>query len=350
MHRLRNSFLIAATYIGTVVGAGFASGQEVLTFFTHYGTAGFWGIGLATLLFGIVGIQIMLISQRIQAYSYRELNLYLFGKRFGKMVNLLVLVLLFGISSVMLAGTGSLFQEQLGLHFQIGVLFTLLLTYLLLTKGIRAIFTVNVIFVPLMMVFTFYLVTETYPMHGWQVFAPELHGFGWVLSPFLYAAFNLATAQAILAPLGREINDPVAIRWGGALGAAGIGILLFSTNYVLSAHMPGVSSYEIPIAMLFYGAGKLLHLVFLCVIYGEIFTTLLGNLFGLTRQLQYYAPWPITRLAAVILFMCYVISWAGFSTLLQHVYPLFGLLSLGFLSAVIWKSMTSAIPIDYHRA
>lgn len=339
MQRVQKSILIALTYIGTVVGAGFATGQEVLTFFTRNGTAGFWGIWVSAFLFGWVGIQIMLISQRIGAYSYRELNEYLFGPRFGRLANLLVPLLLFGISSVMLAGTGSLFQEQLRLPFQVGVLFTVLLSYLLLTKGIRAIYMVNSIFVPLILFFTLYLVLDTYPMHGWEVFAPEPKGLNWLLSPFLYAAFNLATAQAILAPLGREMNDPVAIRWGGFLGALGIGGLLLASNYVLSAHMPSVASYEIPIAMLFTGAGKLLYILFLFVIYGEILTTFLGNLFGLTRQLHSTLPWPITRITAGVLIICYAISIIGFSSLLQHVYPLFGLLSLGFLCGVIWKSL-----------
>ncbi|OTA41527.1 MAG: hypothetical protein A6D92_05935 [Symbiobacterium thermophilum] len=44
-------FRVATTYIGTVVGAGFASGQETLRFFAAYGPAGLAGILLATLLF-----------------------------------------------------------------------------------------------------------------------------------------------------------------------------------------------------------------------------------------------------------------------------------------------------------
>ncbi len=44
-------FKIAATYIGTIVGAGFASGQEVLQFFGVFGIKGLWGLLLATALF-----------------------------------------------------------------------------------------------------------------------------------------------------------------------------------------------------------------------------------------------------------------------------------------------------------
>lgn len=39
---------IAFTYIGTVVGAGFASGKEIVEFFVQYGSQGLVGILLAT--------------------------------------------------------------------------------------------------------------------------------------------------------------------------------------------------------------------------------------------------------------------------------------------------------------
>jgi uncharacterized membrane protein YkvI len=53
---------IAFTYIGTIVGAGFASGQEILQFFTKYGWMALFTIGLSTLLFIWLGIKVMLIS------------------------------------------------------------------------------------------------------------------------------------------------------------------------------------------------------------------------------------------------------------------------------------------------
>ena len=46
-----SAFTIAGAYVGTVVGAGFASGQEVLQFFTYFGLKSILAIALATLLF-----------------------------------------------------------------------------------------------------------------------------------------------------------------------------------------------------------------------------------------------------------------------------------------------------------
>ena len=42
---------IGLTYIGTVVGAGFASGQEIFRFFVVFGSNGFWGLSSASFYF-----------------------------------------------------------------------------------------------------------------------------------------------------------------------------------------------------------------------------------------------------------------------------------------------------------
>lgn len=48
---MKKAFQIAGAYIGVIVGAGFASGQEILQFFTSFGWISIAGTCMATLLF-----------------------------------------------------------------------------------------------------------------------------------------------------------------------------------------------------------------------------------------------------------------------------------------------------------
>ncbi|MCT2534954.1 hypothetical protein NC661_17530 [Aquibacillus koreensis] len=59
MKQKSNTLKIAAAYIGTIVGAGFATGQEVFQFFTSYGIQGIWGIILSAGLFYFFGYMIL---------------------------------------------------------------------------------------------------------------------------------------------------------------------------------------------------------------------------------------------------------------------------------------------------
>lgn len=52
-------FQFAGTLVGTLIGSGFASGQEVMQFFTSYGIPGIAGSLVTTALFAVLGAVFM---------------------------------------------------------------------------------------------------------------------------------------------------------------------------------------------------------------------------------------------------------------------------------------------------
>lgn len=77
---MRKSIQIAGAYIGTIVGAGFASGLEVLQFFTSFGWLSFFGVIVATLLFAFLGMNITQIGSRLQTHSHKEVVYSICGR------------------------------------------------------------------------------------------------------------------------------------------------------------------------------------------------------------------------------------------------------------------------------
>lgn len=340
MRDLKQVMQIAFTYMGTIVGAGFATGKEILLFFTRYGWLATFTIGLATVLFVWVGVKLMLIAHEIGAESYEDLNKELFGRRAGETISLFTLVVLFGVTSIMLAAGGSLFEEHLDIPFQLGLAITLILTYLMLHRGMSAILTVNSIVVPVMLVFTFLLVwmTSKSPQaDSWLTLeGPYPWHRAW-FSPVLYTAYNLAMAQAVLVPLGTAIGKRKVLYWGGIAGGAGIGALLLACHFSLSAQMPGITRFEIPMGHLIEPLGRLVQLMYVFVIFGEILTTFLSNVYGLALQLKQRTKLRMPLITTIILAGCYLISQIGFSRLLEVLYPLFGVVSLVWFVMLIWR-------------
>ncbi|MCC3372153.1 hypothetical protein [Cohnella sp. REN36] len=328
------SLQVAFTFIGTVVGAGFATGREVLQFFTRFGHWGALLIATSTLLFVWLGAKMMLISARMQARSYEDMNKHLFGDRLGVWISHLMLIVLLGVNAVMLAGAGSLFSEHLNLGYQSGLLITMFACFLLLRKGMNAILTINSLVVPLMLLFTAVLVVDTLQSPGagrWLVLETDVSPWAAWMSPILYAAFNLSMAQAVLVPLGAKIADPVVLRRGAWMGGLGIGGMLFAGHLALSAHMPGVQQFDIPMGDLARDLGPWIHWIFVFLIFMEIFTTLVSDIYGLTLQLRERIKVPTSLLTAVVLLFCFAAGQFGFGPLLSFLYPLFGMLSLGWL-------------------
>ncbi|GED12598.1 membrane protein [Aneurinibacillus migulanus] len=292
-------------------------------------------IMVSVLLFILAGAKIMLIAHRIGASSYHQFNRYVFGRKAGLWINGFTLFTLLCTTGVMLAGSGALFAQQLGGFYQIGIIGTALLVYLITSRGMQAIMAVNTLVVPLMLGFTILIGIHTFLMNGTASFSltePSPVS-GWALAPFLYVAFNLSLALAVLVPLGSAIRDPRVLVGGSIIGGMGLGILLLLSNYALLVHGPDIAQAEVPMAMVVVPLGPLVQWLFSLVILAEIFTTLVGNVFGLARQLQTLPQFRAEprMLIAGLLMVCYVISQFGFSTLVHHLYPLFGYLGAGTL-------------------
>lgn len=341
--RMKQILQIAATYIGTVVGAGFATGREIVEFFTIYGSAGFAGILISGFLFIAIGTKLMIMAKRLDATSFDEMNQYLFGPAVSKVVNVLMLIMLFGVTGVMLSGAGALFWEQLHLPFQAGILITLIITYLVMKKGIEGILWTNSLIVPIMILFSVVLSFSMLDFSGGrQLFVEEdfTGHWKWVVSPFAYAAFNLTLAQAVLVPLSRQADDESVIKWGGFLGGLGLTFILLNSQYVLYS-VPRVLSYEIPIAEIVGGLGIAVHYIFVLVIYGEIFSTLIGNIFGLAESLNKNVRLSNQMILLFLMAGSYLLSQVGYSELLHYLYPVFGMIALVFLGVVSAKKLNT---------
>lgn len=325
---------IAFTYVGTVVGAGFATGQEILQFFTKYGWIASLTIGLSSIIFLFLGTKLMLIAHRLQARSYEDVNHYLFGPQIGGWVSLFAMIVIVCVNGVMLAGAGSVFEQQLNIHYQTGLLLTIVSSYFIINRGMNAILSLNSLVVPTMLVFTVIIVTHTLHMpNAGRIFSmtSDKSWYAVWTAPLLYSAFNLAMAQAVLVPLGASMPNLRTIRIGGAIGGVFIGVLLLAGHLALSVHMPGIQQFDIPMGEIAYTLGVTIQFIYVLLIFSEIFTTFIADLYGITLQLHQRTRVPKKLITALIMIVCYTISQFGFRNLISFLYPLFGMFSLLWL-------------------
>jgi uncharacterized membrane protein YkvI len=323
---------LAAVYVGTVVGAGFATGREIVVFFSQYGFVGFLGILLSGIIFAYFGAKLMRISVKIKASSYQEFTIYLFGNIVGNMINFLLLLMLLGVCAVMFSGAGAVFEEQLGLNKSIGVIFTIILSLLVMRVGTKGLFAVNTFVVPIMITFSFILFLLSLSLPGFvdEIFQMENISWKTISSPFSYTALNLALAIAVLVPAASEIGDEEVAKWGGILGGIALMLILISSHFSLIM-LSDIYRYSIPMAVIMKNLAPQLSWVYILVIYGEIFSSVIGNIYGLERQLRSFIPLPSMVIIGGIILVSYLISYVQYGTLLSFLYPIFGYISLVFL-------------------
>lgn len=328
-------FRVAATYIGTVVGAGFASGQETLRFFAAYGKVGLLGVGLASLLFCIYGILIMDLGRRLQARSHREILHAVCGRVVGRAMDLVITLFLGATFTVMVAGGGAVFAEQMGLPRLLGSGLTAGLAGLTIFAGIRGIIAANGLVVPLLTLAVVGLTSATVHYHGlapilsrtmaWPGLAPVR---SWMLAALLYVGYNLVLSISVLGPLGAQIRDRRALLLGALTGGAVLGLLAAGISLALAAHMPDIGQVEVPLLYLARLHPAAVQWSYTAILWAEIYTTAIGCAYGFAVRGSERLRMAYRPVVVGVALLALLGSGFGFSTLLRILYPLFGLLTL----------------------
>jgi uncharacterized membrane protein YkvI len=331
-------FRVAATYVGTVVGAGFASGQETLRFFAAYGKVGLWGVVLATLLFCTLGVLVLDLGARLGARSHREILHLACGPRLGALMDGLITLFLGATLMVMIAGGGAVFTEQFGLPAGTGVLVTAAAAIITILFGMRGIMAANSIVVPLLTVGVGVLTFGAIRFHSlgaiWEHSAPH-PAFApvgpWWLAAVLYVGYNLVLAISVLGPLGATVQDRRSLWLGGLIGGVSLGALAGGIQLALSAHLPEVGRWEVPMLFLARLQPGAVQWGYAVILWAEIYTTAISCAYGFVSRLTQVTAIPYRWGAVGSVCVALVGSGMGFSTLLGTLYPLFGFTALAVL-------------------
>ncbi|WP_418792012.1 hypothetical protein [Phosphitispora sp. TUW77] len=340
-------FKIAATYVGTVVGAGFASGQEVLQFFGKFGFIGFVGLLAATAMFVLFGWAVLDMGMRLKAQSHLEIIRHIGGRWLGTVIDYVITFFLFGAFTAMAAGAGAIFAEQYQWPSVIGSAVMIAITVATVMLGLRGVIASISMVVPVLLasvvgmaVWTI-INTKFYanPVIGTVPFKAAVPF--WPLAAVLYVSYNLVMAVAVLAPTGARYNRPELLAKGAIFGGIGLGLGAAAIFLAIAPNLPMAGRFEIPMLYVAGTMNPLFRSFYSIVLLAEIYTTAVGSLYGFvvrlipenTPQAKYY----IIGTAAA----AFLASLVGFSTLVRTVYPAVGyaglLLLLGLTYKLIWK-------------
>lgn len=112
---------IALSFVGLLVGAGFATGQEVVQYFTSFGVSGVWGgIIVAGLIMALAGTVFLQLGSYFHASAHSDVFRHVTHPIISRFLDVCVIFTLFAVGLVMLAGAGSNLSQQFGIDAWIG--------------------------------------------------------------------------------------------------------------------------------------------------------------------------------------------------------------------------------------
>lgn len=342
MSNIKNILGIAMAFVGVVVGAGFASGQEILQFFSSFGYWGLLGGVVSGLCFTILGMAVGELSQVSVSHSFKE-GLYLIcGPLLGVVVDIMITFFMYAIAVVMFAGGGSLMEQQWGVPAQYGsiavMLITVLIVFLRVDRVMAFIGSVTPILVLMMIFLCIYSWnTRDLPLEELDVIAQtKPQGAGhWLVGSLLYVSYNMVVGAPFLMIAGAQATSRRNALLGGLVGGLLLGFLIVLISAGVFGRIDTIGSAALPMLMLATEQSKLLGTIMSVVIFAMILTTSVGVLYSFSARIFTPNTRKFNIGTAIAGGLGLVGAKIGFINLVGTVYPFFGYLGFVLMAWIL---------------
>ena len=330
---IKNIFKITFVIIGTIIGAGFASGQEIYSFFNIYGFNGMIGIYISISIIGYIIYKSFKIIIEKNINSYHEFISEIIPSKFKTnkilchSINNIINIFLLISFNIMVAGFATYFCQELNIPKIYGAIIISILSYITFINSIDGVIKINTYLIPIIILLICFLGVSKIKVTSFVFISKKSNSIYWIISSILYASYNSIPLIPMLINFREKINKIKEVRLIVGTVIFFITVLSLIIFLLLNTFIEEIKNVEIPIVYIanminlickyIYGAGILI----------AIFTTAIGSGYGFLsnvakekRKLKFYA--------ALICLTSIFIGMIGFSKLINLLYPVFGYLGI----------------------
>lgn len=315
--------------IGSMIGAGYASGRELWQFFGHGSSM---AILLFTILFSVSCYIILSISFQHQTSHYVPVLRIIVGKHLTGLYDMLILFYLFTTTVIMIAGSGATL-EAYHFNYWFGIAAIAIPIILTFVWDIDGILSINSLILPLLILGLSYVLILFIMQHDLSLTSHFHEQQNW-MAAFPFTALNIIPLIAVLGAIGNHIEKKGEI-WVASVGSGLVlGIITYIYNNSLIQISEDILLYEIPLFAILKHYPYKMFLFMTILLWIAIFTTALSCLFGLISRIRERVSLPLWMLAFMMTIFMVPFTSFGFANLIKYLYPIYGILNLYALSAV----------------
>ncbi len=338
-----NSFKVAFTYAGCIVGAGFLSGQELWQFFGSYGYWGILGFVLAIVLQAILGYLVLKYAFISKEREFDKLIVRKDIKPIRWFFIISEIIFIFGVVIIMYAGAGSLIETTFNLDDLWGsIIFAVIIT-IVAFLGINGITSALSMTIPFLTVATLIISVLALNKYGYPTFSNlEVTGKtalmpNFVVAFILFSVHNLFCTLGVLGPLGNMIKEEKTAFDGMVL--CSIVLVVIAVSVLIPIYSaPEFASSDLPMLEIAKSVSIPLFYIYSILLLIGMFGSALSHLVSvmefvfqkskLLNKKKYLLIIPTSVLA-------FALSRFGFSKLISVLYPLSGYIGIVGLGLVL---------------
>lgn len=337
---------IGSAFIGIIVGAGFASGQEILQYFTSFGHLGTVAAILSTALFAYFGMTLTRLGSRMQTVSHKDVIYKISGRYLGLVIDAIIIFTLFGVGVVMIAGAGSVLNQQFGLPSYLGsivlVIFVILTVMLNVERVVAIIGSITPFLILTVVIIGVYsLLTMDLSFNDLNPTAQAVETTlpNWFISAINYVSFNIAVGAAMALVMGGAEKDERVAALGGLVGGLGLGLLIVLSHLAIFSKVDVVAGFDMPMLKIVDDISPFLAIFMSFILFGMIFNTGVSMFYAFIARFFKMNTKKSNTAIVVVCILGFVLSFVGFTELVAFFYNLIGYLGIVLMITLFVASL-----------
>jgi uncharacterized membrane protein YkvI len=280
---------------------------------------------------------LLYVTHQNKISNYQELLKKVLGSKIAGIIDFLLSIFLFLGVGIMLSASGAVFYEHLYLPKYLGIFIGFMAVLIALWTGKNGLVASYNILVPVKIILL--LLVNMYTaicINNDAIVYYTNSGSYWVIAAILYVAYNFTLAIVVLTEYRQIASRKDGIS-GAMLGGLVLGLLLLLNIRALANGIPEVFSYEVPMLFIAAKISISVKYIYLMVLWLGIITTAIANTYGFTQRAAKSAGLSFKVMLVLTLTAAVPISFLSFSDLVGMIYPLFGIIGIIIITALIYQ-------------
>lgn len=341
-------FKIAGAYIAVCIGAGFATGQEIMQFYSSFGLKSILGGLVCMALLVICGANILKTGKENKFSSNSEVFSFFCGKHIGKFFKAFIPVFLLSTFVVMISGAGAAINQYFGIAPSAGRLIMIILVLGSLYLGFEKITKIlgglgNVIITVSLIIGIISTLKNIDGLSRVNDVVKTLNltraAGSWWMSGILYASFNILLATPFLVGIGKTVTNKKNCLIGGAVGGVVLMIATMILNLGILSNLSEIYTQQIPTLFLAEQISPIVATLFIGMLIGGIYTTAVPLLWVTCDTFTTEGTKSFNLLAIVLSIIGYFGGSLPFAKLVNFIYPTAGIAGMLLIACIFGKNI-----------
>ena len=348
----KNVLKYSGGFIAWVIGSGFATGQEMLQFYTSYSLYSIGIIAINLVLFVYIGPHLL-----VTGYDHKDVKdfnqyEYFCGKTLGSILKEVVPIIIFAIMVILISGAGATLEEYYGLNHYVGAAIMAGLILAAYLFGFDRLVSIIAVIGPIIIVFTVlvgvitlakdYSNLQELPKYYEMLEDRQSTRFWW-FSGLLYASYNIFCGSTYYCSLGASANVREEAKWGAILGSVALIVAISIMNFAMLANAGEIVNLSIPTLFLASRISRIFGEVFSLVLLAGIFSSSSPMMWTVCNRFVKEGTNKAKVFAVIVAAVAFLCGLLPFAQLVNKIYPYLGYIGIAYLVCVIYDKIKSRI-------